>query len=117
MNYQIGIDVVDNYKFLSLSSLAVKRMLTENEYKEYLLIDDSYKPKYLAGRWAAKEAIYKSLHNIVRINVVNIEILYNENRIPYCSNVNDISISISHTDNHTVAISIFKLINKNCIKN
>ena len=32
MNYQIGIDVVDNYKFLSLSSLAVKRMLTDNEY-------------------------------------------------------------------------------------
>lgn len=109
MNYQIGIDIVDNIRFKHLSQFAIKRMLTVNEYNEYIQVHDNYKHLYLASRWTTKEAIYKAINEFIKINLINIEILYKQNKNPYCTNIDNISLSISHTENFTIAIALYKI--------
>lgn len=108
MEYEIGIDLVENKRFINYPINNVKRILTNNEYNEYLKIDSKYQSLYLASRWSAKEAIYKAVNNVININLINIEILYGNNKKPYCTNIKNISLSVSHTENNTIAIALFK---------
>ncbi|MDE5841579.1 MAG: 4'-phosphopantetheinyl transferase superfamily protein, partial [Malacoplasma sp.] len=59
-NYAIGIDVTSILKFQNKNEKFAKRILTKNEYLNYLKIDDYLKSKFLAVRWALKEATYKA---------------------------------------------------------
>lgn len=106
--YEIGIDIVNKSHFNNVSDNFVKRFLTKKEYLEYLNLENSYKINFLSGRWAAKEAIYKAISNYKKINLINIEILYDKNRKPFCSNIDNVSISISHSDNYSIAMAIYK---------
>lgn len=108
MEYEIGIDLVENNRFLNYPIDNIKRILTNNEYIEYINVDKNYQHLYLASRWSAKEAIYKAINNSININPINIEILYGHNKKPFCTNIKNISLSISHTQLNTVAIALFK---------
>lgn len=67
---------------------------------------------HLAGRFAAKEAIYKAIGNNKYLGWRDITILNDENGKPYCI-LNDrkfdnkILISISHTRIYAVASAVF----------
>lgn len=58
--YRIGVDIVDNDRIRkNLSDSFLKHVLSEEELKEYGARKDSV--SYVAGRFAAKEAILKCL--------------------------------------------------------
>lgn len=111
--FEVGIDIVNKKYFKNDFNNFGKRFLTKNEYNEYLKIDQNYKINYLSGRWAAKEAIYKAISKFIKINLIDIEILYDESKKPFCSNINNVSISISHTDNYSIAMAMLNYYKKN----
>ena len=67
---------------------------------------------HFAGRFAAKEAIYKAIGNNKSLGWKDIKILNDHNGKPYCvlrdkKYTNKILISISHTRNYAVASAVF----------
>ncbi|MGL5640385.1 MAG: holo-ACP synthase [Mycoplasmoidaceae bacterium] len=69
------------------------------------LISEDLKISFVASRWAAKEAVYKALNN-KDILFINIEILNDENGKPYCSNFENIALSITHSEIYCIAIAL-----------
>lgn len=103
----IGVDITNNNRFIDMEEKTIKRILTQKEYIQYMNKLPEYKHLFLAGRWAAKEACYKAINKYINISINNIEILNDENGIPYCTNINNISISISHEKDYTIANAIW----------
>ena len=65
------------------------------------------KIEWLAGRFAAKEAIYKAINSYYNCSLRNIEILVDKNGAPYCEIENfEIYISISHDEEYAIAFAI-----------
>ncbi len=66
---------------------------------------------HLAGRFAAKEAVFKALGNM-KLNLKEVQILNDKNGRPYCEILNnlgrncEIHVSISHVKNYAVANAI-----------
>lgn len=94
----IGCDLVDITRFKDRQERWAKRVLTDAELKEYNRRTN--KLEYLAGRWAAKEAIYKAT------GIVNgFDVLTNPNGSPYTTGTaSHISVSISHEKTHAMAV-------------
>ena len=53
----LGIDLTKISRFKNVNKNFIKKILHEDELKSYEISID--KPKFLAVRWAIKEAIYK----------------------------------------------------------
>jgi len=86
----------------------LKRILTENEIAVYHKRNGS--SAFLAGRFAAKESISKSLKTgIGKYAFKDIEILNDDSGAPevyLCGEIrNDIQVSISHSRTHAMAVS------------
>lgn len=102
----IGTDITRIDRFSDNYLKLAKRILTLKEYELF----ETYKNKerkveFLAGRFAAKEAILKSLDK--EINFSSIEILFNENGKPICNmDGYKIHISISHEKEYAIAYAI-----------
>ncbi len=115
--FEIGIDIVEHEKMeKKISDEFIKRVLSEKELKYYYEIkSNKRKLEYISSRFAAKEAIFKAYKSGDGTTCyTNISILNNKDGSPYVlfENMNDeIKISISHTDNYSVANVI--LIKKN----
>ncbi len=105
-----GVDIVNLNRAEFNNEKLLKRFLTSNEYKEYLLINNvRLKKEFIASRWAAKEAIIKALDR--RLLMHHIEI-YNNRDQPCCNFQNYlISLSISHETNYVVATALVVLAN------
>lgn len=101
---KIGCDIVENKRLLDKSDKFIDLVLTAKE-------KEVYKQKgieFLAGRFAAKEAIMKCLPNTKECTFTQFEILDDENGKPHC-NVPDIEdISISHEKEYTIAVALYK---------
>lgn len=94
----IGCDLVDITRFKDRQERWAKRVLTEPELAEYR--QRANKLEYLAGRWAAKEAVFKATGI-----VSGFDILTNPNGSPYATGTaRHISISISHEKTHAMAV-------------
>ena len=122
MNVLIGTDIIEinrikkalkNEKFL-------KRIYTENEIK-YCEEKGVQKYQSYAGKFSAKEAVYKALNTkIDSFKWTDIEILNDENGKPYINFLNtdiegkieDIDISISHCKEYAIASVVLILKNK-----
>ena len=78
--------------------------------KEQLLcssMNDKRKIEWLAGRFAAKEAIFKSINNHHNCTLRDIEVLSDDKGMPYCKITGiSICISISHEDEYAIAYAI-----------
>ncbi len=98
----IGCDIVENKRLKNKSKRFIDLVLTTKEQKEY----ENKGLTYLCGRFAAKEAIMKALPNTKNLNYLDIEVLNDENGQPIC-NLKNISISISHEENYTIATALF----------
>lgn len=100
----IGIDIEEKARFNNISDKFIRRILTKNEINEFNKIKNiNKKISYLSSRWACKEAIFKINNNV---NISDIEILNDFNGRPFCSNYNNIKLSISHTDKLVIAIAL-----------
>ncbi len=109
---QVGIDVVevDRIKKNMGNPKFLERILTPQEIEVC-----NYSPQRIAGRWAAKEAIYKVCsEELDPFNWQHIEILNHKNGKPYVQFTKDdlsikcgkIEISISHEKSVAVAVAI-----------
>ena len=101
---KIGCDIVENKRLSDKSENFIDKILTDKEKQLYKTRNNI---EFLAGRFAAKEAIMKCLPNIEKYTFTDIEILNDEKGKPYC-NIDDIEdISISHEKEYTIAVALY----------
>lgn len=94
----IGCDIVKTSRFENNLNKLANNILSNLEMDEFDLT--SNKIQYLAGRWAAKEAIFKAT-GYKRMTILN-----KSNGAPYVLNKPDIQISISHEKEYAIAFAI-----------
>lgn len=97
---RIGCDIVQIQRIRP--SLAHK-ILSENEQKIYEKLKEKRAVEFLAGHFAAKEAIFKTLDK--EIELKDIEITYDRVGRPLC-NIKNIEVSISHERDYAMAIAL-----------
>lgn len=104
---KVGIDIVQNNR-ISLRTTFVNKILTQQEIQLFRKIGvKKAKIAFLAGRWACKEAIWKTLDKKHRITFNKINIGY-EDETPIITNDNlkHILISISHEQKYSVGLAV-----------
>lgn len=97
----IGCDIVKISRFKKNLMRLKTKILNEDEQIEFEVSND--KIKYLASRWACKEAIYKTDNTLYNVSILN-----DKNGKPYVVNHADLEISISHDANLCIAVAIKK---------
>lgn len=100
----IGIDIAQISRFTNKDDKFIKKILTNNEYEQYLKLAPNRQVEYLAGRFAGKEAYYKSI-NDPKIGYLDIEILDDYFKGPVINNPKA-KISISHDGDYVIAFVI-----------
>lgn len=103
--FEIGIDITTIDRFKNVSDYFIKRILTNNEYLEYL--ESNNKNNFLASRWSLKEAVYKSISQYINIPFYKIEFQKNLNGKVFCTNIKNVNVSVTYFENKVCAISIF----------
>lgn len=97
----VGIDLVEIAR-ISLKDTFVHYILTEDELTVFNEIrTENRKKEYLAGRFAAKEAIFKASQDR---EYLSYSILNKENGMPYVKDHPEMNISISHDGGMAVAV-------------
>lgn len=107
----IGMDLIELNRIQSLTERKVafyKRILTDQEQKKYHLLSGARKIEFLAGRFAAKEALAKAAGSGIgkSLSFQDIHILNDENGRPYIKTdkVNErIHLTITHTREYAAA--------------
>ena len=104
--YRIGVDIVKNERIAkNLSDSFLRHILSDEEMEEYRCRND--KTEYVAGRFAAKEAIIKCLIKQMITDLAAISITDGPYGEPVASFGDyDIQVSISHETEYTVAMAI-----------
>lgn len=102
---KIGIDIVSVDKFKGIKKNDFKfwdKIFTKSEWS-YCFKDKHYS-QHLAGIFAAKEAAFKAVGN-KNMSLADIEISHKNDGLPVL-NLNNLFVSISHTEDSAVAIVI-----------
>jgi holo-[acyl-carrier protein] synthase len=123
MRFSVGTDIVDIEKlrgsFARWGQRLISRVLTDRE-NQYCRSKANFLQS-VAGRIAAKEAIYKALyrHGVTGYSWRDIEILEDRAKAPVV-NISErvaditpavqIAISISHTERHAIAIAHIEVV-------
>ncbi len=98
----IGTDIVAHSRInLKIAS----KILSKKEFEIFDGLNEDLKIEFLASRFAAKEAIIKATDK--QYNLSKIEIFSYESGKPY-SNIEGISISISHEKEYSIAFAIWE---------
>jgi holo-[acyl-carrier protein] synthase len=95
----IGCDIVKISRFKNNLDKLTNRILTPLEKKEYNNADN--KLNYIAGRWAAKEALFKLTNSSENFSILNYE-----SGAPYVVNYPNLCVSISHEREFCIAVAI-----------
>ena len=61
--------------------------------------------EWLAGRFAAKEAVIKAMHGIKELTLLDVEILADAQGAPYCS-LPGVQVSIAHEREYAIAYAL-----------
>lgn len=99
----VGVDIVKISRFNDVNEHFINRILTKEELVVYNQRVD--KVKYLASRFAAKEAYFKATQDI---HYLSISVLNDENGAPYILNKKNIHLSLSDEDEYVVAYLILE---------
>ena len=98
----IGIDVVSVERIDLTNKRFIEMVLTEEERQELAQYSaENRKKEYIAGRFAAKEAIFKATQDR---NYLKYSILHEPSGRPYVKDHPEISLSISHDGGIAAAI-------------
>lgn len=101
--FQIGCDIV---QICRIRPSLAKKVLTAKELDEFKTLSGPRAIEYLAGHFASKEAIFKTLDKPA-IDFRTIEIQYDQNRKPFgIVEGETISLSISHERDYAMAIAL-----------
>jgi len=95
----IGCDIVKISRFKKNLEKLKNRILTVSEQEEFN--NTSNKLEYIAGRWAAKEAIFKAVGKLSKLSI-----LKNKQGAPYVVGRPDIKLSISHEKEYCISVAI-----------
>jgi len=119
----IGIDIIDNQRFSSVNYKLAKRLLTEDEYSTLLTKkNEKHQIEFFCGHIAAKEAFVKAIgEGFTNLSFADVEIKYTKLGQPYIFLLKDnakftnntILLSISHSNNTTVAVVIIEKMSLN----
>ncbi|QBQ07922.1 holo-[acyl-carrier-protein] synthase [Spiroplasma gladiatoris] len=102
---KIGTDIVQVSR-ISLETSFLKKVLHQDEFNLLNdIIDLDSKKQFVAGRWAAKEAIFKVLNKNVAFNTISIGYIKNKPVI-LNNDLNTIEISISHEKEYAIAVAL-----------
>lgn len=105
-SFNIGLDVISISKFNNCSQSFIKRILTDNEYLEFLKINDEAKPKFLASRWVLKESTFKATKTN-KVFFTNIEFIKSPDGYGYiCNTFPNVRTSISYNDDLVYCVAI-----------
>lgn len=99
----IGIDIANIQRFRNKSQTFLKKILHNEEILEYSLLDfEEDKLRFLATRWAIKEALFKCDNSFFYFNKINLK--YNDRKyfIEYFEK--QFFISTSNEENIVVAV-------------
>ena len=94
----LGCDIVKVSRFKNNLSKLANKILSESEIIEFNKTTN--KIQYIAGRWAAKEAIFKATGHR------KMTILNSTTGSPYVANNSNIKISISHEKEYAIAVAL-----------
>lgn len=99
----IGCDITKISRFANKSSEFINKILSPEEKVLYYQKNNQQKSAFLAGRFAAKEAIIKALPTNINITMPEINIFY-QNEKPTCQIFTEykILISISHEKEYAI---------------
>ncbi len=101
----VGIDLVDITR-IRLDDSFANRILTSEELEVFRSFSlEKRQREYLAGRFAAKEAIYKATQDI---HYLHYSILNDETGKPYVKEHPEIAVSISHDADIAIAIAMIR---------
>ncbi|QGS52128.1 holo-ACP synthase [Spiroplasma tabanidicola] len=104
---QIGTDIVQVNRVDLTNENLIKRILHDDEFVYLEQIQDiEAKKQFVAGRWAAKEAIFKATNKNIAPNKISIGYLNNK---PVILNeeLKSIVISISHEKEYAIAVALY----------
>ena len=104
----VGIDIVENARVRkAMSDAFVRKVLSPEERERFEGFKEGRKIEFLAGRFAAKEAIIKCLSGIEVPEFSDLNVQNDENGRPFIEYKDyEITLSISHERNYSVAIAI-----------
>lgn len=106
----IGTDIVYIPRFENQPELA-KKVLSKHEHEIYQSLSDKRKTEFLAGRFAAKEALSKAtgygIGTEKSIILKDISILPDENGAPIVKGISA-HISISHDKDYAIAVALLQ---------
>lgn len=100
----VGCDIVEIARLKDRSDELALRLLSKQEYELYSNYPNKRKLSFLAGRFAAKEAIFKALP--IEMKLQDIEILSTVNKLVCFIKGYKIHISISHEHEYATAYAI-----------
>lgn len=106
----IGVDIVDVSRIER--SLKNEGFVQSVFTKDEILNCHGIKEEYFAGRFAAKEAVFKALNE--KVDLRKIEILNNKDGSPYVNypRINNIHLSISHDADKAIAFCVIESLNE-----
>ena len=104
----IGCDIVEIARIAeAIDKAVIKKLLSEQEQKLAAQFSMKRKCEWIAGRLAAKEAIYKAIHTLEDRPFWQIEVLSAPDGSPICAHdVYDIQISIAHEKEYAIAYAL-----------
>lgn len=98
----IGVDIV---KIDRVNDKIVSKVLSSEEISLYKTMSDIRKKEFLAGRFALKEALFKS--GIKEpFNTLNIK--YNDDNSIYLEKYNNVKVSLSHEREYAIGFAILE---------
>jgi holo-[acyl-carrier protein] synthase len=112
MKNKIGIDICAISRIKIDEENLLKRFLHTKEL-EYLnsLENKKVKMEFAAGRWAAKEAMYKAYNFKDSFHSILIESNHKQPKVVEPKNLTEFEISISHDDNFAIAVAVWEIEN------
>lgn len=101
---KIGIDIVKIDRFKTWDDKNFKKFLHPKELEYLLLLEnDQRKIEFIAGRWAAKEAIFKAVNHKIAFNQIWIDSVNKKPEV-HCDFLPKIELSISHDGEYAIAM-------------
>lgn len=102
----VGCDIVEIKRIDELLAKGLaQRILTDQEYQQFKLLPASRQAEWLAGRFAAKEAVYKALPQC-KLVISQIEITAKQDK-PVCMiDEYQVHLSIAHEKEYAIAYAI-----------
>ena len=104
----VGCDIVEISRIeKAQKNEGFLRVFTDKEKQILKRLQGRRKIEWLAGRFAAKEAIYKAISSYGNYVLSDIEVLQDTSGAPICTNTSfSVKLSISHENTHAIAYAI-----------